>query len=63
MSKSKNEPSNNTKELEKSSNLEEHLETENDDIHAGCYSWPNCDIHPNGCVIRMGKDVEQFGFK
>ena len=34
------------------------------DIHIGCPSWPNCDLDPNGCLIRMGIDnVEWYGYR
>jgi len=31
--------------------------------HVGCFSYPNCDIDPNGCVVRNGDKAEQYGFK
>jgi len=34
-----------------------------DDKHLGCPSYPNCDEAPNGCVKRMGDDVEWYGHK
>ena len=33
------------------------------DPHEGCYSYPNCDIDPNGCCILMGDDVEPYGHR
>jgi hypothetical protein len=33
------------------------------DPHVGCYSYPNCNIDPNGCCLMMGDDVEEYGFK
>lgn len=33
------------------------------DSHLGCYSWPNCDIDPNGCKHIMGDDVECYGHR
>ena len=33
------------------------------DPHLGCYSYPDCDLNPNGCKILMGKDAEPFGHK
>ena len=39
-------------------------EYENCDQHIGCPSYPNCDIAPNGCVVKMGiNDVEFYGHK
>ena len=34
-----------------------------EDRHIGCYSYPNCDIDPNGCCILMGDDAEQYGHR
>jgi len=31
------------------------------DPHLGCYSYPNCDIDPNGCCVLMGAEVEPYG--
>jgi len=31
--------------------------------HVGCYSYPDCDINPLGCMILMGADVEPFGHR
>ena len=33
-----------------------------EDSHLACYSYPNCDLAPLGCVIRMGKD-KAYGHK
>ena len=33
------------------------------DEHLGCYSYPNCDVDPNGCVQIMGDDVEPYGWR
>ena len=33
------------------------------DPHIGCYSYPNCDVAPNGCKHVMGDDVEPYGHK
>ena len=35
----------------------------NPDNHLGCYSYPNCDVDPNGCVKIMGDDVEPYGWR
>lgn len=34
-----------------------------DDLHIGCYSYPNCDIDPNGCSHVRGIDVETYGHR
>tara|TARA_Y100000004_G_C8729287_1_gene333603 strand:+ start:31 stop:456 length:426 start_codon:yes stop_codon:yes gene_type:complete len=34
-----------------------------EDLHTACFSYPNCDEAPLGCVIRMGKDVEPYGHR
>ena len=34
-----------------------------EDSHIGCYSYPNCDLAPNGCSIVMGNDVEPYGHR
>ena len=34
-----------------------------EDLHLACFSYPNCDLAPNGCVIRMGGDVEPYGHR
>jgi len=31
--------------------------------HAGCPSYPNCDIDPMGCREEMGDDVEEYGMR
>ena len=31
--------------------------------HISCYSYPNCDIAPNGCVVVMGSGVEAYGHR
>jgi hypothetical protein len=33
------------------------------DFHIGCFSYPNCDLAPNGCVILNGDKAEQYGFR
>ena len=33
------------------------------DDHLGCYSWPNCDIDPNGCTVLNGADAEPYGHR
>ena len=33
------------------------------DPHIGCYSYPNCDVAPNGCTHVMGDDVEPYGHR
>jgi len=33
------------------------------DEHLGCYSYPNCDVDPNGCVKIMGDDAEPYGWR
>ena len=27
------------------------MNTDNDEEHLGCYSYPNCDIDPLGCTV------------
>tara|TARA_S200002703_G_scaffold140565_1_gene131878 strand:- start:1748 stop:2029 length:282 start_codon:yes stop_codon:yes gene_type:complete len=34
-----------------------------DERHLGCYSYPNCDIAPNGCRVARGADVEPYGHR
>jgi hypothetical protein len=34
-----------------------------EDDHVGCYSYPNCDIDPNGCCILNGDDAEPYGHR
>jgi hypothetical protein len=34
-----------------------------DNDHVGCFSYPNCDIDPNGCVVLNGKDAEPYGHR
>jgi hypothetical protein len=51
---------------------EEHM-TYHEDKHIACFSYPNCDEAPNGCIVRssskskstlhIGGDVEYFGHK
>jgi hypothetical protein len=31
--------------------------------HLGCYSYPMCGLAPNGCRVRMGEDVEPYGWR
>jgi hypothetical protein len=33
------------------------------DPHVACYSYPNCDEAPLGCCVRMGSNVEPYGFR
>ena len=33
------------------------------DPHIVCFSWPNCDESPLGCVVRNGLDAEPYGHK
>ena len=33
------------------------------DPHIGCYSYPNCDIDPNGCCVEHGMDAEPYGHR
>jgi len=34
-----------------------------DDDHVACFSFPNCDISPSGCIVAMGDDVEYIGHR
>jgi len=44
--------------------LEEILEELlNADEHLGCFSYPECDEAPLGCVVQMGKDAEPYGHR
>ena len=33
------------------------------DEHDACFSFPNCDLIPSGCIVAMGNDVEPIGHK
>ena len=33
------------------------------DPHLGCFSYPNCDIDPNGCTVLNGADAEPYGHR
>ena len=33
------------------------------DPHIVCFSWPNCDEFPLGCVVRNGLDAEPYGHR
>lgn len=35
----------------------------NYDEHLGCYSYPNCDIDPNGCCVLNGMDATPYGHR
>jgi hypothetical protein len=35
----------------------------NIDPHMGCYSYPNCDIDPNGCCVENGDDAIPYGHR
>ena len=35
----------------------------NYDIHLGCAAYPNCDIDPCGCAIKMDEDMEYYGHR
>ena len=37
--------------------------TEKLEPHVACYSYPDCDMHPNGCRVVMGKDAEPIGWR
>ena len=34
-----------------------------EDPHLACYSYPNCDIDPNGCTVLNGLDAEPYGHR
>jgi|TARA_R100001198_G_C5179815_1_gene176983 hypothetical protein len=34
-----------------------------EDRHVVCYSYPNCDEAPAGCVVRNGEDAEAYGHR
>ena len=36
---------------------------DDDDMHLGCPSYPNCDIAPMGCIVSSGGDVEWYGHR
>jgi hypothetical protein len=36
---------------------------EHDDLHLGCFSYPDCDENPLGCTVLHGFDAEPFGHK
>jgi hypothetical protein len=36
---------------------------DDDDMHLGCPSYPNCDIDPMGCIILSGGNVEWYGHR
>ena len=38
------------------------MNTDNDEEHLGCYSYPNCDIDPNGCHYQRS-DTETYGHR
>jgi hypothetical protein len=31
--------------------------------HVACYSYPDCDINPNGCRVENGNDAEPIGWR
>ena len=33
------------------------------DPHQFCYSYPNCDIDPNGCCVENGDDAIPYGHR
>ncbi len=33
------------------------------DDHLGCFSYPNCDEGPGGCVVKYGDDAEPYGHR
>ena len=36
---------------------------DDDDMHLGCPSYPNCDIDPMGCIQSSGSNVEWYGHR
>ena len=34
-----------------------------EDEHIACYSYPNCDISPSGCIVISGDNVERYGHR
>jgi len=34
-----------------------------EDAHVACYSYPNCDEAPRGCVVKNGRNAEQYGHR
>lgn len=34
-----------------------------EDAHVACYSYPNCDINPSGCVVERGGNAEPYGHR
>ena len=38
-------------------------EYEDIDEHIGCFSYPECELNHNGCVVRNGSYAEPFGHR
>ena len=38
-------------------------EEDDDERHIVCFSYPNCDEAPMGCVVRMGGNAEPYGHR
>lgn len=34
-----------------------------EDRHIACPGYPNCDVDPMGCRVKMGDDVEWYGHR
>ena len=34
-----------------------------EDRHIACFSYPNCDVDPMGCRVKMGDAVEPYGHR
>ena len=49
--------------MNKKISKDEDKDADKFDPHIVCFSWPNCDEFPLGCVVRNGLDAEPYGHK
>lgn len=47
--------------LKKQKNSEKLVKDE-DEQHLGCYSYPDCDLNPLGCILSTD-EPEEFGWR
>jgi len=43
--------------------VDEWEQCDEDERHIACYSYPNCDEAPAGCLVINGSDAEPYGHR
>lgn len=57
-------PTNEWKDKEKEKRMKAYyFNRDADEAHIGCFSYPECESSPNGCVVRHGTGAEPYGHR